>query len=186
MKIEIISGSARKNSLSARVALHLKDWLLKEGIDAGLINMNTHALPPVQTVFNEPADAPADLSAIVTRVFEADAFILVSPEYNGGYSPAMKNFLDHFPKQHRKAFGIVTASPGALGGIRAALQLQQLVFALSGIASPRMLVIPEVDKKFNEDGLLTDTRFKDAVGSFVNEFLWLARAISHQQKFATA
>jgi hypothetical protein len=49
-----------------------------------------------------------------------------------------------------------------------------------------MLVVPEVDKKFNEDGILLDMRFKDSVGSFANEFLWLAHAISHQQKFATA
>ena len=69
-------------------------------------------------------------------MFEADAFILVSPEYNGSYSPAMKNLVDHFPKQHHKPFGIATASPGPLGGIRASQQMQLLVNALFGIASP--------------------------------------------------
>jgi hypothetical protein len=44
MRIEIISGSARNNSLSARVALHLKDWLMKEGVDAGLISFNNWCL----------------------------------------------------------------------------------------------------------------------------------------------
>ena len=47
--------------------------------------------------------------------------LLVTPEYNGSYTPALKNLFDHFPKQSRKPFGIVTASPGALGGMRAGI-----------------------------------------------------------------
>ena len=89
-------------------------------------------------------------------MFEADAFIMVTPEYNGSYTPALKNLFDHFPKQSRKPFGIVTASPGALGGVRAALQLQTLVYALFGVGSPHMLITPLIDKKFDEHGNLTD------------------------------
>ncbi len=43
-------------------------------------------------------------------MFAANAFIIVTPEYNGSYTPAMKNLFDHFPKQIHKPFGIVTAS----------------------------------------------------------------------------
>ncbi|HEX8334802.1 MAG TPA: NAD(P)H-dependent oxidoreductase [Segetibacter sp.] len=111
-------------------------------------------------------------------MFEADAFILLSPEYNGGYSPAMKNLLDHFPKQNHKVFGIVTASPGAMGGIRAALALQHLVYGLFGIGSPHMLIVPEVDRKFTVDGTLSDDRFSSQVAHFIREFLWLARNIT--------
>ena len=103
-----------------------------------------------------------------------DAFILVTPEYNGSYTPALKNLLDHYPKQHHKAFGIATASPGALGGIRAAMQLQQLVYALFGIGSPYMLVTPGIDKKFDKEGNLIDENFKKSVDLFLKEFLWLA------------
>src|SRR5262249_22660439 len=97
--------------------------------------------------------------------------------YNGSYSPAMKNLLDHFPKQHHKPFGIVTASPGALGGIRAAQQMQLLVSALFGVASPYMLIIPAVDKKFDEEGNLQDASFSNSVHNFVTEFLWLAESV---------
>jgi NAD(P)H-dependent FMN reductase len=110
-------------------------------------------------------------------MFEADAFILVTPEYNGSYSPAMKNMLDHFPKQHHKTFGLVTASPGAMGGMRAAMQLQQLVFALFGIGSPYMLVVPGVDKKFDVEGNLLDESFQKSVDLFVKEFLWLSEKV---------
>ena len=89
----------------------------------------------------------------------------------------MKNLLDHFPKQHHKPFGIVTASPGALGGIRASQQLLQLIPALFGIASPYLLIVPTVDKKFDEAGNLVDSSFEKNVHNFVSEFLWLSENI---------
>jgi NAD(P)H-dependent FMN reductase len=102
---------------------------------------------------------------------------LVTPEYNGSYTPAMKNLLDHFPKQLRKAFGLVTASPGGYGGMRAAMDLQHLVPALFGIASPHMLVINGVDKKFNEQGELIDGAYEKNIHQFITEFLWLAEKL---------
>ncbi len=89
----------------------------------------------------------------------------------------MKNLLDHFPKQHHKPFGIVTASPGAMGGIRASQQLLQLIPALFGIASPYLLIVPAVDKKFDEQGNLLDENFEKRVHNFITEFLWLSEKI---------
>lgn len=179
MRIEIISGSARANSQTKRVALHLHQKLheIHEN-EVGLISMNDLRLEPVENVFSSPSQAPVDIRPMIARVFSADAIILVSPEYNGSYSSAMKNFLDHFPKQNHKTFGIVTASPGAFGGMRAALQLQSLVYALMGVGSPQMLIVPQVEKKFDENGRLIDPTFSQSVDAFIDSFLWLAHAVS--------
>jgi NAD(P)H-dependent FMN reductase len=93
----------------------------------------------------------------------------------------MKNLLDHFPKQHHKPFGIVTASPGVMGGIRASQQLLQLVPALFGIASPYLLIVPQVDKKFDETGKLTDESFYKSVHNFISEFLWLSEKLVEEK-----
>lgn len=178
MKIEIISGSPRVNSLTKRAALHLKEEFLKiTEHEADIIDLKDWSLPPVQTVWSSVETTPPEFQALAKRIFAADAYILVTPEYNGSYSPAMKNLLDHFPKRHHKTFGIVTASPGAMGGMRASQQLLQLVPALFGIASPYMLVIPAVDKKFNELGELIDENFQNSVKNFITEFLWLSEKV---------
>ena len=178
MKIEIISGSPRVNSVTRRVALNLKNWLLTNtDHSVDIIDLKDWNLPPVQTVFVSVDKTPDEFKPLTERIFEADAFILVTPEYNGSYSPAMKNLLDHFPKQHHKPFGIVTASPGAMGGIRASQQLLELVPALFGIASPYMLIVPAVDKKFDVDGNLLEPAFENNIHNFVSEFLWLAEKI---------
>jgi NAD(P)H-dependent FMN reductase len=178
MKIEIISGSPRVNSVSRRVALNLKKWLdTNTDHETDIIDMKDWNLPPVQSVFVSVDRTPDEFKPLAERIFKADAFILVTPEYNGSYSPAMKNLLDHFPKQHHKPFGIVTASPGVMGGIRASQQLLQLIPALFGIASPYMLIVPTVDKKFDEAGNIIDSSFEKSVHNFISEFLWLSENI---------
>ncbi len=178
MKIEIISGSPRINSVTRRLALHLESFLNKNtNHEVGLIDMREWILPPMQSVFSSVDNTPDPWKPLSKRVFAADAFILVSPEYNGSYSPAMKNLLDHFPKQHHKPFGIATASLGAMGGIRATQQLLLLIPALFGIASPYMLVVPGVDKKFDKEGNLLDSSFEHNIHNFTSEFLWLAENI---------
>lgn len=179
MNIELISGSPRQESITFRLALFLQKQLIKRtGHNVNIVDVREWEFPTLQEVVYSSADSSPDhLKPLVKRMFEADAFILVSPEYNGSYTTPLKNLLDHFPKQMHKPFGIVTASPGALGGIRAALQLQLLICALFGIVSPFMLVTPLVDKKFAPDGELLDPSFEKAVDTFITEFLWLAERI---------
>ena len=182
MKIEIISGSPRVNSVTRRVALNLKKWLLANtDHETDIIDMKDWNLPPVQSVFVSVDKTPEEFKSLAQRIFDADAFILVSPEYNGAYSPALKNLLDHFPKQQHKPFGIVTASPGAMGGLRAAQQLLLLIPALFGITSPYLLIVPAVDKKFSPDCDLLDESFQNAVHNFITEFLWLAEKIVEEK-----
>lgn len=182
MNIEIISGSTRENSITWRIALHLKKLLQHTTAhQVDILDCREHQLPQLESNFTTPDAAPPNHRQLAKRMFAADAFILVSPEYNGSYTACMKNLLDHFPKQHRKAFAIATASPGNLGGIRAALALQHYVFALFGIGSPYMMVTPQVEKKFDAEGNLIDPTFQKAVDTFLNEFLWLAEKVADTQ-----
>ena len=124
MKIEIIAGSPREHSVTRRLALHLLNKLTQETEhEVGLIDVSDNPLPPIQKVITSAADAPGELKELSSRMLSADAFIIVTPEYNGSYTPVMKNLLDHYPKQSHKAFGIVTASTGIMGGIRATQSL---------------------------------------------------------------
>jgi NAD(P)H-dependent FMN reductase len=145
--------------------------------EVGVLEVRNHQLPLLQKVFTSVEEAPEEFRELARRMFAADAFILVTPEYNGSYTPALQNMFDHFPKQHHKVFGIATASPGALGGMRAALQTQHLIMALFGIPSPYMLITPHVDKKFDAEGKLCEPAFQKSIDTFVNEFLWLAEKL---------
>ena len=64
-----------------------------------------------------------------------------------------------------------------MGGMRATQQLLLLIPALFGIASPHLLVVPTVDKKFDDKGNLLDESYRKSVDNFAKEFLWLAETI---------
>jgi NAD(P)H-dependent FMN reductase len=179
MNIEIISSSPRDLSVTNRVAKFLEKYL-KENTEheIGLIDVRDWKLGLLQNVWSSVEKTPDQFKPLASRILNADAFIIVTPEYNGSYSPALQNLMDHFPKQSRKAFGLVTASPGAMGGMRASQQLLLMVPALFGIASPQMLVTPFVDKKFDENNNLIDEAFRKNIDLFVSEFLWLAESIT--------
>lgn len=179
MNIEIVSGSGRTDSITFRLALHLQKALSEKTTHTiNILDVREAHFPDLQEgVFSSIENTPEPHKKIAKRMFKADAFILVTPEYNGSYTPMLKNLFDHFPKQLHKPFGIVSGSPGGLGGIRACLQLQLLILALFGIPSPFMLVTPQVDKKFSEDGELIELSFQNAIDNFIAEFLWLAEKL---------
>ena len=184
MNIEIVSGSPRAASATHRLVLYLQKYL-KEKTEhiVNVIDVRDWELPLLQQeVYSHAGKAPLALQPLAKRMFDANAFILVSPEYNGSYTAALKNIFDHFPKQAHKAFGIVTASTGSLGGVRASQQMQLLVNALFGIGSPYMLITPHLDKRFDADGNLLDASFQKNIDVFVAEFLWLAENLAPEMQ----
>lgn len=133
----------------------------------------------LQQVYNHLEEVPERFRPMAELMFSADAFLLLTPEYNGSYTPALQNLMDHFPKHAHKAFGIITASEGNFGGIRASQELLLLVPALFGIVSPQKLIIPQMTKKFSDTGELLDPAMEYQVHNFAREFVWLAEAL-HQ------
>jgi len=179
MNIEIVSGSPRKESVTFRLALFLQKYLQENTTHhIDIIDVREWNISTLQEVIYTSVDnTPDQLKPLAKRMFGANAFIVVTPEYNGSYTPALKNLFDHFPKQMHKTFGIVTASTGSLGGMRASQQLLLLALALFGIPSPYMLITPAIDKKFDKQGNLLDQSFHNTIHNFATEFLWLAERV---------
>lgn len=185
-RLVILSGSPRTSSKSIRIARHLHERLLGVGnLDVQLISMQDQGLPAIEEVWKNENEVPMSKLPLFQAMDQAHGFIVVSPEYNGGYSPALKNFLDHFPKSvyHRKAWGIVTGSTGAMGGMRASQQMQLLGVALSALVCPRMLITPHMDRKFDPSGILLDDSFEAQIEGFLKEFLWLNDRLTSVETF---
>ncbi len=179
MNIEVVSGSPRTASVTIRIANYLVKYLQTHypEHETGLIDVRSWRLGFLEKVFSTVETAPEALQPLAQRMFAADAFIIVTPEYNGSFSAEAKNLFDHFPKQSRKAFGLCTASVGALGGARSTQPLLLFVPALFGVASPNLLIVPNVDKKFNADSELIDEVFEKQIKVFITEFVWLAQRL---------
>ncbi len=183
MKITIVSGSSRKESITVRIAKFLVKTFTEKypQHDIQFVNLQEHQIPFVEKVWSTINDVPEEYKEAAEKIYSADAFVLVTPEYNGSMSSALRNLFDHFPKQTKKVFGIVTASDGALGGIRAAVSMQNQICGWFGIPCPQMLVIGNMQQRFDAEGNLTEEKFNNNIMSFTNEFIWLAEAVSNKK-----
>jgi NAD(P)H-dependent FMN reductase len=176
MKIQIVSGSTRNGRASHRVALALNGKLLSLGIDCTIVDLKEVELPPFGERLSFLEDKPEHLVALSNELLSSTGFIFVTPEYNGGISSSLKNFIDTFgrPEFAGKPIAVASVSSGALGGIRAAMSLQQLILAIQAYPQPQMLTIGDVEEQLNIDGEITNASFEKKMDSFVNSFLGFA------------
>ncbi len=184
MKIAIISGSTRINRQSHRVSLHLYEMLKNiTAHQAILLDLAEYQFPVFEEVLVKHPNPPKGLEDFAKIIADSDAYIFVSPEYNGSYSASLKNALEYLKENEfsRKVVGVASVSAGGLGGIRGAVQMQQLVLGIGGYSMPGMYLVPQVQLKFNENGTLLDETFLSKTQHFLKEFLWFAEAV-HEKK----
>jgi NAD(P)H-dependent FMN reductase len=184
MKISIISGSTRINRQSHRVSLNLFETLKNNNHhEIQLLDLAEYQFPMFEEVLIKHPNPPKGLSDFAEIVATSDAFIFVSPEYNGSYSASLKNALEYLKENEfsKKVIGVASVSAGGFGGIRGAVQMQQLVLGIGGFCMPSMHLVPQVQHKFDENGKLLDETFFPKIETFLKEFVWFAEAV-HEKK----
>lgn len=171
-KIAVLIGSLRRESFNRKLAKGLeelgKDLFTFEYADLG-------ALP----LFNEDLEAnpPAGVTALKELVKGADGVLIVSPEYNRGYTPVLKNALDWGSRPSGK--GVWSGKPCALAGmspgaIGTAVAQSQIKGTLSFLGL-RLLTQPELYLQYNQDffapdGTVAAERTRTFLGGFLKSF----------------
>jgi NAD(P)H-dependent FMN reductase len=181
MKISVISSSTRAGRASHRVALLLKKQIeTVSGHHVSLIDLSENELSVFEERIKFLKEIPKHILLISQELKSSDGIIFVTPEYNGGISPGLKQLIDIFGQEEYagKPIGVATASTGSMGGIRAALQLQQIILAIQAYPQPQMLLVPNVSSTLDETGDIADPKFASKVKHFLNSFLAFSRQLS--------
>jgi len=111
-------------------------------------------------------------------VIRADGLVIVTPEYNHGYPGALKSVLDLLLKEYiHKAVALVGVSAGPWGGTRVIESMVPMVRELGLSATFTDLNFPKVGTKFDADGKLFDEAYEKRVTGFLDELVWMARAL---------
>ena len=175
LNIPILLGTNRKLRKSKFVA----HWLLGEmqkrpEIETRLFDVAEFALPhddygqEIKEQFPEWRDA----------IVRADGLVIVTPEYNHGYSGALKAVLDLLLREYiHKAVAFVGVSAGPWGGTRVIEAMVPMVRELGLAASFTDLNFPKVEKTFDEAGKLLDFAFEARATAFLDELVWMSRVL---------
>lgn len=189
MHISILSASTRINRQSHRVALALEKFIAASGVHSTeILDLAAYQFPLIEEVLHRHPNPPDGLESFAAKIRRSDAYIFVSPEYNGSYTAALKNAVDYLKDQEfaKKVVGIASVTTGANGGVRAALAMQQLVLAIGGYPIPQMLLTGQVNQRFDETGNLLDPLFEKSLNNFTAGFTWLAEAVTEKKQLSVA
>jgi len=174
-KIAIISGSIRKNRQSHKIALFFDRYITEMQLaQSEIIDLKELNFPIVEERLALTENPTQNQLLFSAKIFEADAVIIVSPEYNGSYPAALKNAIDMLGKEWlHKPVGIVTVSSGVFGGVNVNALLQILFTRLKALVVTASFPVPNVQQAFDEQGIPMDKEsiYKRAE-SFLSEVLW--------------
>jgi len=180
LNIAIIYGSVREARAGIRVVRFLDAALRRRGHETSIVDPVEYKLPLLDRMYKEyeRGSAPAVMERLADLYRRADAFAIVSGEYNHGIPPALKNLLDHFLEEYFfRPSAIVCYSAGQFGGVRAAMQLRMTLAELGMPSIPSLLPVPRVQDSFTPEGEPTDPRFEGRSERFFREFEWYAEAL---------
>ena len=173
--IPVILGTARMGRRSLHASRLVTEELNKrDGVETELIDIAKLPLPT-----NDAGEAikHADFSS---KVSKADALVIVSPEYNHGYSGLLKHVLDSCLKEYiHKAVGIVGVSAGPFGGARVIQNLLPVMRELGLVTIFWDLNFSSVQKAFSTEGVLLDDSYSRRIDKFLKELVWMAKTLRH-------
>jgi NAD(P)H-dependent FMN reductase len=177
--IAIISSSVRTGRQSHRVALYFKNYIeTNDNATAEILDLKEYKFPLFdERLKYQKNPAPATLE-FASKIKSADGIIIVTPEYNGGYPPSLKNIIDLlYDEWHRKPVAISTVSDGSFGGTQVITSLQFSLWKIRAWTVPAMFPVPKVQDAFAEDGIPADKTATDKrAAHFINELLWCIEA----------
>ena len=187
MKLLVFAGSTRQQSFNRRLARVAADLARNAGADTTLLELSDFDIP----MYNADLEArgtPADVVRLKQLLWEHPAWVICSPEYNGSYTALLKNTIDWASSPVKgdpvwqdgtrsfrgKVVGMLSASNGALGGLRSQSHLAPLLINLECWLAPRAFALGQAASAFDEHGALVQDAHRQRVQGVVEQVLWAA------------
>jgi len=194
IRLLVFSGSSRAGSFNRSLATRAAAIAGELGAEVTDIDLLALGLPLYEARIEAAGmpDGAIELRAMMAR---HDALIVATPEYNGFPTPLLVNALDWASRppagdglpsglaaMNGKVAGVLSASPGALGGMRSLGFTRQFLHnALGMLVVPEQLALPQAAKAFDEQGQLIDDKQRLSLHKVVRSVLRTAGALKAQQ-----
>jgi NAD(P)H-dependent FMN reductase len=185
LKIPLFYGSVRRDRQGIRAARFVERSLRARGHEVSFVDALELQLPLLDRMYKEypKGEAPAVLESLATLYRAADAFVIVTGEYNHSVPPALTNLLDHFLEEYFfRPSAIVSYSGGQFAGVRAAVHLQALLCELGMPSISRTFPVPRVGSAFDEEGNELTPGAGRRFDRFAAELEWYAEALKRQRQ----
>ncbi|MGW7408621.1 NADPH-dependent FMN reductase [Streptomyces sp. NPDC054833] len=188
-KLVVIVGSVREGRFGPAVA----SWVAQQAGTHGGFEVDVADLAEIDIPLALPAASPkfagddyprpAGMAALTSALESADAFIVVTPEYNHSYPASLKAAIDwHFTQWTAKPVAFVSYG-GAAGGRHAVLHLENVLTELHAVTIRDGLAFPNYFTAW-QDGRPLDPEAPGYAKTLLDQLAWWASALRSARKAA--
>ncbi len=173
VKILAFAGSTREASHNKRFMRVAAAAVEQAGGAVTSVDLRDYTMPLYDGDLEAADGLPEGAQRLRALMRAHDGYLIASPEYNGGITGVLKNTIDWTSRPVAaepglacyagKVVGLISASPGALGGLRGLAQVRAVLTALRVVVIPEQVALPHAAKAFADDGTLIDTARQTAV-----------------------
>lgn len=174
MRVALLVGTVRARRESIKAAHYIAERVKQ--------------YPEIELTFVDPqtlmfVDEGEDVKdPVYTRVTEeADAFIIVTPEYNHSFPSSLKRMLDsEYKNYEKKPVALVGVSSGNWGGVRVCEALLPVCHRLGMVNIHSELYFPKIQEMFDGEGLLKSEhqeRYAASVEAMISELMWFGKLL---------
>ena len=191
MRLLVFAGSTRAGSWNRKLARATAAMARAAGADVTHLELGDFDVP----MYNADLEArgtPPDVMRLKQITYEHAGWIVCTPEYNASYPALLKNTLDwisspvkgdpvwsdDFRSTRGKVVGVLSASPGALGGLRSQSHLIPLLFNLRCWVCPTVYALGRAPDAFDAQGELVSDAARKRVQAVVDDVMWATQRLA--------
>ncbi|WNI24900.1 NAD(P)H-dependent oxidoreductase [Streptomyces sp. ITFR-16] len=178
LKVAVILASNREGRFAPVIA----DWFLaraagRSALETDLIDVAALDLPTALSYSPDPRTREV-LAEVSARLAAADAFVVITPEYNHSYPAPLKNLIDlHRAEWQAKPVAFVSYG-GVSGGLRAVEHLRQVFAELHAVSIRDTVSFHHAGALFDDEGRHRDPAGPDAAAkTLLDQLFWWGRAL---------
>ena len=177
----VFSASLRGASLNTKLATLTADVIERHGGTVDRASMSDFDAPSYDEDVEDGDGFPAGAEEFQRRLLANDAFVIVSPEYNGSMPGVIKNAIDWVSRYRPQPFNerhalLLSASPSMIGGNRGLWALRVPLEKLGTRVFPDMFSLAQAHKAFDESGKIADAKLSSHFEVTIAAFMDLVEA----------
>ncbi len=172
-RILALAGSLRADSYNKKLVRIAVEGARKAGAEVTLIDPRDYPLPVFDQDLEDRDGLPPNGRKLKDLFLAHQGLLLACPEYNSSITAVLKNTIDWVSRPVPgekplecfidKVAALMSASPGALGGLRGLVTVRSILGNIRVIVLPDQIAVPKADEAFNADGSLKDPKQQASV-----------------------
>jgi chromate reductase, NAD(P)H dehydrogenase (quinone) len=186
-KILAFAGSLRSGSFNKKLVRIAAEGARGAGAEVTEIDLRDMPMPLYDGDIEREQGLPPNAKLFKRLLIEHKGILISSPEYNTAITAVLKNAIDWASRAELaepplvafkgKVAGLMSASPGNLGGVRSLAMLRAILSNLGVVVVPTQLGIARANEAFDADGNLQDERQRETIRSIGAEVVTFAHKL---------